>query len=544
MNSIVKLASFVGGLGLGMLAAPRVQAVEIVPEPVLSAQGLHRVWVTRVEVNPSRGKIEYLTYHDGLIIAQTSTGTVQTIDAETGRTLWTAHPGKSRYPVSSAGINSWAVAVCNGVTLYVLDRRTGFTVMEKDLETTPSAGCTMSENHVYIPLMNGAVKSYPLYRVVESKPAAETAEAAAPKGKGEKAAKPPAAPKTETAPEAGTEAGTEPEPSKGWSDAPKVDKSTGTGKKSQALYSILGSRRNREQTNGFNGQGICDEAPVVADFVVAWGTDSGNVYSASRFDMRPLFRYRTRGAVTAPLTFRRPYIVGASRDGYVFALREQSGSPRWQFSSGDPVVHAPVICGDSVYVISEMGSMYQLDLDRGQEKWFAPNVSKFISATPSRVYVVDRLGRLVMLDPKSGSRLGSIPVGQVEMVVTNSVNDRLFLASRSGVIQGLRETALVKPLAHPTPALIDPAEAKKGDKGKSKPQGWKPDAAGSEEPADGSVDSTEGEDTADESADEAASEEPKAEGDKPAAEKPEGGLPDDENPFDDAEAEEEADATT
>jgi hypothetical protein len=98
----------------------------------------------------------------------------------------------------------------------------------------------------------------------------------------------------------------------------------------------------------------------------------------------------------------------------------------------------------------------------GKELWFAPGVRQFVAASKDRVYATDDLGRLLVLDARSGGRLERIDLSAFPMKMVNTQTDRIYLATPQGFIQCLHEVGLDKPLVHQLPDVqqAEPANSK------------------------------------------------------------------------------------
>jgi hypothetical protein len=132
--------------------------------------------------------------------------------------------------------------------------------------------------------------------------------------------------------------------------------------------------------------------------------------------------------------------------------------------------------------------MFCLDAKTGVVRWSAPQVVKFLSAGPERVYAVDKLQRLLSLDTRTGARLDEMDVHAFPLCVANSQTDRIYLGSRQGLFQCLRDPRQTEALVYVTEpkhaekkaekeklAAKKPAEHAKSEKpvakAKEKPEG-------------------------------------------------------------------------
>ncbi|HVC95170.1 MAG TPA: PQQ-binding-like beta-propeller repeat protein [Pirellulales bacterium] len=219
----------------------------------------------------------------------------------------------------------------------------------------------------------------------------------------------------------------------------------------------------------YRGNGVADSPPIYTENSVVWGTIGGDVCAVTGEDMFGKFRFRTRKAICAPLAYSPPFIYAASRDGYVYGLRDERGRKRWQFAAGNPVVEQPVVIDDALYVISETGDLFKLKLDSGLEEWSVRGISRFVSGSETKLYMVDMTGRLLVLDSRTGARLGAIATEYLPLEIINTQTDRIYLGSPSGMIQCLRERELVEPFRHTLAEPVTDGEDDEGDKKAAKP---------------------------------------------------------------------------
>jgi hypothetical protein len=194
--------------------------------------------------------------------------------------------------------------------------------------------------------------------------------------------------------------------------------------------------------------------------VVAWTTDKGYL-CIGRIDrgdeksfLMVLTLRTTEPIVCAPAYFPPDkqimpdsgVIFAASQDGFVYAVRERDGKEAWRFSTGGPVDESPVTLGPFVFVCNQLGGMYCLRAADGSQLWWTPKITQFVAASRKRIYAADKTGRVHVLNSGTGAVLETLPFELVPIKVTNSESDRMYLLSKDGVVQCLRETELAKPL--------------------------------------------------------------------------------------------------
>jgi hypothetical protein len=160
--------------------------------------------------------------------------------------------------------------------------------------------------------------------------------------------------------------------------------------------------------------------------------------------------------IVSPATYFAPSkLLAASIDGYVYCVHETNGDEFWKFSTGEAISQSPIPIGESVYAVTDKGSMFCLDQKTGAEKWWAPQIKRFVAASKDRLYCLGHTGRLVILDAKTGGRMASLGTEVLDIFYPNTDTDRILVATKTGVIQCLRETELQWPLVHVNLAEIE-----------------------------------------------------------------------------------------
>jgi outer membrane protein assembly factor BamB len=203
--------------------------------------------------------------------------------------------------------------------------------------------------------------------------------------------------------------------------------------------------------------------PLATPESVVWATDSGHLYVGRAEELGVRFRLETLSEIVAPPAYHAPFIYVATIAGDVFALDETTAGRRWKYATGFPVARAPAAIDNRVFVTSEEPVLHCIDAERGIGVWEAPNVSQFAAVTRSRVYGVDDLGALVVLDAASGAFLARMPADQATRALVNDQTDRIYLVSSDGIVQCLRERGAEKPIYYqPTIEPAPPTESAEG----------------------------------------------------------------------------------
>jgi outer membrane protein assembly factor BamB len=367
------------------------------------------------KVEPSPGdkapRQESSVEDEGTIYVQSRRGVLHAIDARTGRTLWVTQVGSREKPSEAPAANQNYVAVINGTTLYVLNRRDASLEFRKELTDVPSAGIAIGEEWVYVPMISGNIVAYKLPDITLH-----------------------AAPPTE----------------KPLPGPPKAKDSDDRARKLREIqredYAV-----GRVPSMTYSSYAPVTLPPLVTRHRLAWAESRGRVYLAQKDAPVAHNRFDALLPITAPLTYWPSHIFAASRDGYIYAVHEHRGEASWRFSVGEPLLHPPVPMDDAVYAIAETGGMFCLDMANGQRRWWVPGIRDFLAASATRLYVGDNTGALQVLDRKSGAQVGSLRINRLDLHVLNLRTDRVFVGTSSGVLQCLHEINQTEPLIHVLP---------------------------------------------------------------------------------------------
>ncbi|GAB6164588.1 hypothetical protein JCM19992_05880 [Thermostilla marina] len=444
-----RIAFLVGAAMTLALVMPRpasVEGAELLNDIALHAHNLELAWFNQVQIDAGRSKVIDVLLSKGQLFALTDSAIVQAFDAETGATQWTTRVGNPDHLSQQLGANDRYVGVVNGSYVYLLDRRNGRILWSRQLEDAAGAGPAISQEYVFVPAVRGKVMAY---RYTVEKPLSP-----------EDYRKEVSETEAELLSAAGT--GTD-DLEAGFSTEPEEEQI---------------ELEQREWTGLFcQSYGRALVQPIVTHDVkgeerAAWPTDRNFVFVGEINNVTGLFllRYRlTMDAPSAASPAYRPAPIGspqsgilyvASQDGYVYALEERDGTLLWRYSTGSPIVEPPALIGSELYVANQLGGIHCIDADTGKPKWFAPRILQFVAASETRVYAVDKLNLLAILDRATGTRIDEIDVVSYPIRYMNTQTDRIYLLTTSGLVQCLREVGAEQPTVHESFA---PAPAEEGE---------------------------------------------------------------------------------
>ncbi len=220
------------------------------------------------------------------------------------------------------------------------------------------------------------------------------------------------------------------------------------------------------------------EQPVLGQRSIAWSTDKGNVYVAGTAKASMWYSVNTLGKVIAPIAYQAPgRYVANCQNGFVYCVDEVTGDMVWRQSLGESLINEPVLVKNRAYIVSRDKNCYCLDMRDGSIIWSQPNVKQIVAASSKRLYALDRLGNLMILDLKSGGRFNTVAAGKIDYVVSNPLTDRIYMGTRSGLIQCIRETHQVYPLLHVDETAVAIADDQQQDANNADPDDPMPPAA-------------------------------------------------------------------
>jgi len=465
--------------------------VPLFTDSMVERYGLTRAWFNQVQIDPLRYKVLYAIEEGGTLFVVSDDAKLHAIDAETGKSLWMRTFAQKGMCYFEPSVNSRTVAVLDGLNLYIFNRKNGKQLFEARLPAAAATACELSENYVYIPLMNGRLIAFPLedHQLVtdDETPAAKSATPAAADDDDTNSPGSLAAQRGGDAVLANivksfeeTKRSIFAEP-----EAPKPEPEIvlrgplGIPMACRSFGNVLAKPTLTTQwmTYAPNGR------PQGHQEILTWVTDQGAIFVAGieAFSQETLtLRYmidstaesffldKTRIAqhdwnksneiVSRPTANQSEpvayyvdkskdiaipsLVVVGSRGGYVFAVRDRVGEVYWQFAANGPVVERIAVVGKDVYCPTFPTGMHALDITNGKEKWFTPGIKQFVASSKKRLYTLDANANLVILNRETGVPISSFNVRQVNQFLFNIETDRIYCVNESGLIQCLKERQL------------------------------------------------------------------------------------------------------
>ena len=457
---------------LALCGVRSAEAVGPIEESAIEQLGLVRAWFTQVQVDSTHGQVHDLLLDNGTLFVQTNEAMLMALDIKRGQVLWTQQVGDRSFPSTSATANERLVATVNGSTLFVFNRINGRLLLKKKLEGATEAGPVLADDRLFVPTVQGKVFSFRVRPMLDpfkelgmrpegtdakkrgksaaaKEKAAKEKTAAKDKGKGKSA--------KESSDTEGLVEGVEP-------PAPTAE---AIAAKQAAALETMSLQEEQPFPLVCQSPGRVYFPPTITrqsvhETYIAWPTDNNFlcVGTINRLDEdKFVIKYQVdvKSHMMSPCTYvpsdsgkrgQPGTILTSTQEGYVHALSERDGEHLWKFCAGGPVSDAPVAIRKRLYVTNTLGGLHCLDAKTGERLWWTPEVVHFVAQGKERLYGTNTSGQLLVLHAKTGVRLAAIETEPYPIKMTNSENDRIFLAAKTGLVQCLHEVELSEPLLY------------------------------------------------------------------------------------------------
>lgn len=178
---------------------------------------------------------------------------------------------------------------------------------------------------------------------------------------------------------------------------------------------------------------------------------NGTLYCVTASNRNLVFQMETDARYSAPLGQFQNYLFAATEDFKFYCLNTDNGKIEWEFTTANRVVDKPIVVGDQLFIMPATGGIYCLSAETGVQKWWQPRGSKFIAASRSKIYLKGRNSTLAVLDRKTGEYLGGTYFQPYNIVYSNPLTDRIFVAANTGLIVCIRELDAEFPTYHLRP---------------------------------------------------------------------------------------------
>ena len=368
----------------------------------LQRQGLTRPWFTQVQMDIGRDHVETVTFDGELLTVQTKRGVVQTIDGETGDTLWVTNVDSPGLFTSAVGVGPEHTALANGSRLVIFDRKTGKQVWSRKISGGVIGAPGVSEDYVFVPKVDGNLEVYSLDEPRVWKEVRSVSDTQFPVWRYNSHGKTMVQP-------------TVFDGLFGWAN----DRSAFYVARIKPMEILF-----RLETF----QNVVVPPIKINSFLYIVSAD-GYLYKVNTKTGDIRWRFSTGTPLIYP-----PVAV----DGFIYISTPSGGLYR--------ILADKEVAKKSGVLDSAVGEEQRLrktpmrspSLEEGNEAWFNPDISRILSVTAERIFGLDRRNNLRIVDTRTGKSMGSISTEGVSIPITNQFTDRIYLASTNGLIQCIK----------------------------------------------------------------------------------------------------------
>ncbi|MEO2020050.1 MAG: PQQ-binding-like beta-propeller repeat protein [Fuerstiella sp.] len=372
------------------LSAADCRAQDVLSTDALQRLGLEVRWNSQSVLNVRRDIVSYVTNDEEVLYVQSSAGVLTAINAENGRRMWTAQVGRTDESAMAVVSNSDLVLLLVGPTIHGYNKFTGAKLLEFRLPGHPTAGPALTENTVFVPLHGGAIYAYSI-GVLEY----------------------------------------------------------------MYRYGTLPEDVAVPQLWRF----ICAEEiiypPVVGEEAFSFVSEAGNLYTVNTGGIekgRARYQLLLGTPASAPLAINdnasSSSVLMLTDHNIAFSIDLITGATEWTYPLGRPMTFAPVVVGDSVYVVTEDGTLTNISRNEfGGRPVEIPQyrAPMYIGAGMEEVEIDSQLQadlgligarglRLTEITPNSPATAAGLQVGdivvRIDEITVTSVEE-----ARSGIVE-------------------------------------------------------------------------------------------------------------
>jgi len=365
--------------------------------------GLEREWLVQIPFDASTATLEHIVIDRDLVVAQTGDGNVVAVRAGEpkagaplpGTILWKHPLDAQSTPFQPAGIGSEIVAVSHGDGIHAFDRTTGQALWSSRFGLLADAGATVSGPWVYAPFGDGKIMRLP----------------------------------------------TNPHRQPATADEAPAKKDSAPAKKQSAKKKgrSVAPRPESLEPLALDAGGVVSQQPQPFNGGVLWCTEDGTLVVIDRgeedwrrndffLDARPTGR---------PLVHDGG-ILAATTEGDLVRIdaADEAGSLRltWRVFLDTRPEGPLFVSGDKLVVSLGDDGIAVFSTKTGEQLGRTWRHGRIVAVTAGRIWLVDRIGRLVSLDLETGEVRDRLCLGGFTFPVANQSTDRLILASPSGAI--------------------------------------------------------------------------------------------------------------
>ncbi len=427
-------------LALPICLLASVAEAQIPTASELRRVGLERVWASQARVDPGSDKVAHVTVDERNCYVQATNGSLTAFDAERGNRKWTVQLGPANRTTFPATSNASTVVVVTGTTIFGVDKFSGN--VEWTLQTPSSAttSATATDRFFYIGTNDGSVYCY-RFDVVEY--------------------------------------------------LGRTGRLPGTYNPTTRTVSspIDDVASTSAWAWRYRSGRMMQKPPVLVGGKAVFGDFRGDVYVLTTGTRQELggkltMQHKAGHGLAGNIAARDNSVFVPTTDNRVVAVSVKksvregvetpAGTSLWSFGVGHSISGGPDLIGDRLYVGSTGEGLLALDPIDGSQipsptgEWWIPGASSLIGVTESLVLASGSQNTIIAADRATGRPRGMVRLDAYPIRVTNTLNDRIYMASEQGLVICCRQPGSDEPTFYRDldKALITPemAEETKEDR--------------------------------------------------------------------------------
>ena len=179
------------------------------------------------------------------------------------------------------------------------------------------------------------------------------------------------------------------------------------------------------------------------DNLVVLGTDAGNVVAMMPDAPRKLWQFNAPEPLAGPVMRDGNSFYFASVDTNVYRVdmtNVTTAALVWRYQTEAVLDRAPLLTRDFVYQYAPGRGLTAIAKQTGRAVWSLPEGVDLLAEAGNKAYVVTRVGTFAVMDNAAGRQLYWVNIAPVAGHVANTTDARIYLADKTGRIVCLEPT--------------------------------------------------------------------------------------------------------
>ncbi len=179
------------------------------------------------------------------------------------------------------------------------------------------------------------------------------------------------------------------------------------------------------------------------DSLVVLGTDGGNVVAMMPDAPRRLWQFKAPEALAGPVRRDGNSFYFASVDTNVYRVdmtNPTTAALIWRYQTEAVLDQAPLLTRDFVYQYAPRRGYTAIAKQTGRAVWTLAEGLDLLAEADKRAYVITGVGTLAVMDNATGRPLYWVNIAPVAAHVANTIDARIYLADKTGRIVCLEPT--------------------------------------------------------------------------------------------------------